>query len=124
WKFMRKKVIDTCFYRKFQDFKEKVCEFFTHITQYKQELNRLFLGIFISLKLKPIFIEYKTLPHGRKQYSLFKYGLKQLSNMFLNEEKVANFDKIITLSIIYLLSNRYKIIKFCLSTVIYLFKLS
>jgi hypothetical protein len=53
----------------------------------------------------------KILPHGRKQCSLFKYGLKQLSEILLNEEKVVNFSEIITLSIKYSLSNRYKIIR-------------
>lgn len=53
----------------------------------------------------------KTLPHGRKQCSLFKYGLKQLSEWLLNEEKVRNFDKFLTLMIKYSLSDKYKIIK-------------
>ncbi|SFF29041.1 transposase, partial [Thermoflexibacter ruber] len=55
WKFMRKKVIDTCFYRKFQDFKEKVCEFFTHIAQYKQELETLISWNFHIPKTKTNF---------------------------------------------------------------------
>ena len=41
WKFMRKKVIDTHFYRTFEEFKQKILTFFDHIDQYKQELSSL-----------------------------------------------------------------------------------
>lgn len=35
WKFMRKKVIDSQYYAKFDDFKAAIWNFFTHIRQYK-----------------------------------------------------------------------------------------
>ncbi len=41
WKFMRKKVIDTHFYRTFEEFRQKIFEFFEYIAQYKQELETL-----------------------------------------------------------------------------------
>jgi len=41
WKFMRKKVIDTHFYRTFEEFRQKILAFFEHIEQYKQELETL-----------------------------------------------------------------------------------
>lgn len=64
-------------------------------------------GLYQNDEVKAI----KTLPHGRKQYSLFKYGLKRLSEVLLNEGKVTNFDKILTLYLKHSLSDRYKIIK-------------
>jgi transposase len=41
WKFMRKKAIDTHFYRTFEEFRQKIFEFFEYIAQYKQELETL-----------------------------------------------------------------------------------
>jgi transposase len=41
WKFMRKKVIDTHFYRTFEEFRQKILAFFEHIEQYKQEVETL-----------------------------------------------------------------------------------
>lgn len=41
WKFMRKKIINTAFYRKKEDFRESVLAFFANITNYKDELSSL-----------------------------------------------------------------------------------
>lgn len=41
WKFMRKKVINTNFYRTKERFKTAILDFFTHIADYKQELVTL-----------------------------------------------------------------------------------
>jgi transposase len=41
WKFMRKKVIDSYFYRHFDEFRQKILHFFQHIHLYKQELDSL-----------------------------------------------------------------------------------
>ncbi|MCS6795209.1 MAG: hypothetical protein NZ516_04550 [Raineya sp.] len=38
-KFLQKKFIDSCFYRKFENIKEKVFEFFEPITPYQQEFR-------------------------------------------------------------------------------------
>ncbi|MCS7018217.1 MAG: transposase, partial [Bernardetiaceae bacterium] len=55
WKFMRKKVIDSCFYQKFEHFKEKVFEFFEPIAQYQQELETLISWNFHVPKSKTSF---------------------------------------------------------------------
>lgn len=41
WKFMRKKVINTHFYRKFDDFKKALLLFFENIEDFKAELETL-----------------------------------------------------------------------------------
>lgn len=41
WKFMRKKVINSHYYAKFDDFKAAIWNFFTHIRQYKDDLKSL-----------------------------------------------------------------------------------
>jgi transposase len=41
WKFMRKKVINTCFYRTKDKFRMAILEFFENIDQYKLELETL-----------------------------------------------------------------------------------
>lgn len=41
WKFLRKKVINTTFYRHFKDFKAAILGFFLHINRYKNELDSL-----------------------------------------------------------------------------------
>lgn len=41
WKFTRKKVIDTHFYRTFSEFRSKLLDFFENIHQYKDELETL-----------------------------------------------------------------------------------
>ncbi|MDR2914116.1 MAG: transposase [Tannerella sp.] len=41
WKFMRKKVINTCFYRTKQKFRQAILRFFENIDQYKPELDTL-----------------------------------------------------------------------------------
>ncbi|MCS6795657.1 MAG: transposase [Raineya sp.] len=55
WKFMRKKVKDSCFTEKFENFKEKVFEFFERIAQYQQELKTLISWNFHVLKSKTSF---------------------------------------------------------------------
>lgn len=41
WKFMRKKVINTCFYRTKEKFRQAILQFFENIDQYKPELETL-----------------------------------------------------------------------------------
>jgi len=41
WKFLRKKVINTCFYRTKEKFRQAILEFFENIGQYKSELQTL-----------------------------------------------------------------------------------
>lgn len=41
WKFMRKKIINTCFYRKKEDFRQAVVNFLEHLEDYKDELTSL-----------------------------------------------------------------------------------
>jgi transposase len=55
WKFMRKKAIDTFFYRTFEEFKQKIFEFFQHIDQYKSELEPLISWNFHIPKSKTNF---------------------------------------------------------------------
>ena len=53
WKFMRKKVINTTFYRHFADFRKAVLSFLENIGQYKEELITL-LTLKFQLFRKPI----------------------------------------------------------------------
>lgn len=55
WKWMRKKVIDVHFYRTFEEFRQKIFEFFQHIGQYKQELESLISWNFHIPKSKTNF---------------------------------------------------------------------
>jgi len=55
WKLMRKKVIDVCFYRTFEEFRQKIVEFFEHIEKYKQELESLISWNFHIPKSKTSF---------------------------------------------------------------------
>ena len=41
WKFLRKKVVNTCFYRKKEDFKNAILNFFKNIHLYQEELESL-----------------------------------------------------------------------------------
>ena len=41
WKLLRKKCINTHFYRDFKDFRQAILNFFKHIQQYKKELDSL-----------------------------------------------------------------------------------
>jgi len=52
WKFMRKKVINTSFYRKKEEFRQAVLSFFAHIKDYKDELSSLMTLNFHVRKLQ------------------------------------------------------------------------
>ena len=41
WKFLRKKIINTCFYRKKEEFRQAVIQFFENIPLYRHELGTL-----------------------------------------------------------------------------------
>ena len=41
WKFMRKKIINTKFYRTKEEFRQAILKFFENINQYKDELSSL-----------------------------------------------------------------------------------
>jgi transposase len=41
WKFLRKEVIDSTFYRKFEDFRNSILDFFKNIKNYESELSSL-----------------------------------------------------------------------------------
>ncbi len=52
WKFMRKKIINTNFYRKKEEFRQAVLSFFDNITDYKDELTSLLILNFHVRKLQ------------------------------------------------------------------------
>jgi transposase len=52
WKFMRKKIINTNFYRKKEDFRQAVLSFFDNIADYKDELTSLLTLNFHVRKLQ------------------------------------------------------------------------
>lgn len=54
WKFMRKKVIHHHFYRKFDDFKKAIFDFFENIKDFKAELETLISWNFHIPNVKPI----------------------------------------------------------------------
>lgn len=56
WKFLRKKVINTCFYRTKEKFRQAILQFFENIGQYKSELETLLTLNFRLAKLQSNFV--------------------------------------------------------------------
>jgi transposase len=54
WKFMRKKVINHHFYRKFDEFKKAIFDFFENIADFRAELETLISWNFHIPEAKPI----------------------------------------------------------------------
>ncbi len=54
WKFMRKKVINHHFYRKFDDFRKAIVDFFENIKDFKSELETLISWNFHIPNVKPV----------------------------------------------------------------------
>lgn len=59
WKMLRKKVINTRFYRTKEEFRRAVMNFFEHIADYKEELESLLTLNFDWLIPKPFRCDYK-----------------------------------------------------------------
>lgn len=53
WKFMRKKVLNLHYYRKFEDFRAAILQFFQNIKQYKEELTSLITPNFQRFSVSP-----------------------------------------------------------------------
>ena len=56
WKILRKKVINTGFYRTKEEFRRAVMNFFEHIAHYKEELNPLLNLNFRLVNSKTIYL--------------------------------------------------------------------
>lgn len=56
WKFLRKKVINTCFYRTKEKFRQAIWQFFENIDQYKTELDTLLTLNFRLAKSQSNFV--------------------------------------------------------------------